>query len=190
LNRRWRFCRLSGKTQVVDSSCFLVSAKPSFYPVFGGLWSPIGPKFVIVPVPVADESGPSKGQSPRSRLTTAAMVSSCPHYSCHVRRVTRQRTSHMRHRGCGERCEGHPHPRWNGIRPRFCQSRLLRLLEPPARERLYERRESGIRTFPASFRFCKLQIPHCHGCRECQPCRGALPAIAREFCRIRPRETT
>jgi hypothetical protein len=33
--------------------------------------------------------------------------------------------------------------------------------------------------FPASFRFCKLQIPQCHGCRECQRCRGALPAIAR-----------
>ena len=27
---------------------------------------------------------------------------------------------------------------------------------------------------PASFRFCKLQIPQCHGCRECQRCRGAF----------------
>jgi hypothetical protein len=32
---------------------------------------------------------------------------------------------------------------------------------------------------PASLRFCKLQIPHCQGCRECQRCRGALPAMAR-----------
>ena len=28
LNRGWRFCRLSGKGYVVDSSCFLVSARP------------------------------------------------------------------------------------------------------------------------------------------------------------------
>lgn len=31
----------------------------------------------------------------------------------------------------------------------------------------------------ASFRFCKLQIPHCRHCRKCHRCRGALPAIAR-----------
>jgi hypothetical protein len=30
---------------VVDSSCFLVSAKASFYPVFGRLRTQIGPKF-------------------------------------------------------------------------------------------------------------------------------------------------
>ena len=30
---------------MVDSSCFLVSARPSFYPVFGRLWTQIGPKF-------------------------------------------------------------------------------------------------------------------------------------------------
>ena len=29
------------------------------------------------------------------------------------------------------------------------------------------------------FRFCKLQIPQCRHYRECQGCRGALPAIAR-----------
>ena len=29
---------------MVDSSCFLVSAKPSFYPVFGQFWTQIGPK--------------------------------------------------------------------------------------------------------------------------------------------------
>jgi hypothetical protein len=29
------------------------------------------------------------------------------------------------------------------------------------------------------FRFCKLQIPHCRYCRECQRCRGTLHAIAR-----------
>ena len=30
----------------------------------------------------------------------------------------------------------------------------------------------------ASFRFCKLQIPHCQGCRRCQRCRRALHRIA------------
>ena len=29
----------------VDSSCFLVSARPSFYPVFGLFWTHIGPEF-------------------------------------------------------------------------------------------------------------------------------------------------
>jgi len=28
--------------------------------------------------------------------------------------------------------------------------------------------------------FAELQIPQCHGCLECQRCRGALPAIGRE----------
>src|SRR4029450_9306389 len=45
LNRGWRFCRLSRNGYVVDSSCFLVSARPSFYPVFGQFWTHIGPKF-------------------------------------------------------------------------------------------------------------------------------------------------
>ena len=40
LNRGWRFCRLSKKGYVVDSSCFLVSAKSSFYPVFGAVLDP------------------------------------------------------------------------------------------------------------------------------------------------------
>ena len=30
---------------MVDSSCFLVSAKPSIYPVFGLFWTHVGPKF-------------------------------------------------------------------------------------------------------------------------------------------------
>jgi hypothetical protein len=30
----------------------------------------------------------------------------------------------------------------------------------------------------ASFRFCKLQIPRCQGCRRCQRCRRALHRIA------------
>jgi len=45
LNRGWRFCRLSRVAYVVDSPCFLVAAKASFYPVFGRLWTQIGPKF-------------------------------------------------------------------------------------------------------------------------------------------------
>jgi hypothetical protein len=45
LNRGWRFCRLSRNGYVVDSSCFLVSAKPLFYPVFGPFWTQVGPKF-------------------------------------------------------------------------------------------------------------------------------------------------
>ena len=44
LNRGWRFCRLSREAYVVDSSCFLVSAIPSFYPVFGRFWTQVGPK--------------------------------------------------------------------------------------------------------------------------------------------------
>ena len=45
MNRGWRFCRLGRKGAVVDSSCFLVSAKPSIYPVFGLFWTHVGPKF-------------------------------------------------------------------------------------------------------------------------------------------------
>ena len=30
---------------VVDSSCFLVSGRPSFYPVFGRFWTQVGPRF-------------------------------------------------------------------------------------------------------------------------------------------------
>ena len=47
LNRGRRFCRLSKETYVVDSSCFLVSAKPSFYPLFGRFWTHVGPKFWV-----------------------------------------------------------------------------------------------------------------------------------------------
>ena len=43
---------------MVDSSCFLVSAKPSFYPVFGRFWTQIGPKFgVEVPAYVCRANG-------------------------------------------------------------------------------------------------------------------------------------
>jgi hypothetical protein len=38
--------------------------------------------------------------------------------------------------------------------------------------------EGGIRTRQDSFRICKLQIPHCQGCRKCQECRGGLHRIA------------
>jgi hypothetical protein len=43
LNRGWRFCRLRKEIYVVDSPCLLVSAKPSFYPVFGRFWTQFGP---------------------------------------------------------------------------------------------------------------------------------------------------
>ena len=44
LNRGWRFCRFSGKVYLIDSSCFPVSAKPSFYLVFGLFWTQVGPE--------------------------------------------------------------------------------------------------------------------------------------------------
>ena len=51
-------------------------------------------------------------------------------------------------------------------------------LQPRSTEGEYWRR--GWDSNPTGpFRFCKLQIPHCHGCRKCQRCRGALHAIAR-----------
>jgi hypothetical protein len=43
LNRGWRFCRFRKEIYVVDSPCLLVSAKPSFYPVFGRFWTQFGP---------------------------------------------------------------------------------------------------------------------------------------------------
>jgi hypothetical protein len=45
LNRGWRFCRFSEKVYRVDSSCFLVSAKPSFYP---GVWAVLDPRWTQV----------------------------------------------------------------------------------------------------------------------------------------------
>jgi hypothetical protein len=35
LNRGWRFCRFPRVGYVVDPTCLLLSADPSFYPVFG-----------------------------------------------------------------------------------------------------------------------------------------------------------
>ena len=68
LNRGWRFCRLSRNGYVVDSSCFLVSAKPSFYPVFGRFWTQIGPKFwrrfFLGLVPPAMSRSAAGGRSP------------------------------------------------------------------------------------------------------------------------------
>jgi hypothetical protein len=37
--------QISEKGYVVASSCFLVSARPPFYPVFGRFWTHVGPKF-------------------------------------------------------------------------------------------------------------------------------------------------
>ena len=39
--------RFSRAVYVVDSPCFLVSAEHSFYPVFGRLWTQIGPKICL-----------------------------------------------------------------------------------------------------------------------------------------------
>jgi hypothetical protein len=44
---------------VVDSSCFLVSAKPSCYPVFGLFWTQIGPTFQVK---VCPSSSPFNGR--------------------------------------------------------------------------------------------------------------------------------
>ena len=36
--------QIKRKVYVIDSSCFLVSARPSFYQVFGRFWTQVGPK--------------------------------------------------------------------------------------------------------------------------------------------------
>ena len=46
LNRGWRFCRFRRIGYVVDSSCFLVSARPRFSPVFGQFATQVGPRFL------------------------------------------------------------------------------------------------------------------------------------------------
>jgi hypothetical protein len=49
LNRRWRFCRFSKETYVVDSPCFLVSDKRSFCAVFGRFWTQVWLRIIDEP---------------------------------------------------------------------------------------------------------------------------------------------